>query len=808
MKRCILALLLLLTLPAVASDFWSPYLELGTRTNGYRRGAGTMLWTPIVQEECWLLYSEIGVGHWWNNWALGVGLGYRRIIEEMAFGINGFLDAARTNNHFGYGQAGLGLEFFACGLDVSLNGYLPLEGHHPVRTDVERDVVAGEGTQLQDRFINVITQERTYSGFDISAGYCLPICGNALHVSAGYFYYSTSHTDRVAGPRLGAEYRIDNLAGCGSQLRVGGEYEYNRVFGNYGAAVVGIRVPLGRPGKALRCCCPCDLRRRLGDPVRRAEGILIREVTFRRSGVGDGGLCIGPDEKPVNLFYVSGDASESGDGTKSNPFNWSDAEEAATPYDVIALLGEGGSIEAAENFEMELGQIMVGLPGASCPKIITACGPLDVPLTKVRPSVAYTGSETTGDVITVADQTQIIGFDIDGMDGIERVIGGVEVDDVLVCNVKGCNTTAGWIRFERPSNIQILDSNFSASTGTGIFVGQPTGIITIDNNTISDIPGQLPDPTLASPGIAVEDIQAAATINVTHNSVDGTAANPLLSLGTGIFVESRSNQDVTVDISDNGPIKNILLRGIHVVRGSTGSQGGTTTVIIDGNDLENIILPRAFSASIFGEISSEAMGSTDPVMLFDIKNNYIKNSPGLADALGIHFGHTNGDTTATIAEGYIRNNTLDLIADQAIDIRQNTSGADHELTIEVDKNTIIDGLNQAIRVERREVSLQGILNATLGAAGVSGTLGNKDVHLGIIPRPAYVVTSGGGTLCLTMQGNTSDRTNPSDIDVTQTGGTLTVYRRDFLSSDNGFLGVALTGTIGDEASPCPTPSFP
>jgi Inverse autotransporter, beta-domain len=749
MKRCILALGLLLTLPAVADhsdDFWSPYAEFGTLTNGYRQGAGAMLWTPILQQECWLLYGQGYGGHWWDNWVGGLGLGYRRIIEEMAFGINGFLDAARSHHHFGYGQAGLGLEFFACGFDVFVNGYFPFEGHHTVGTSTRTEAVQGSGTELVARQFETILQERTYSGFDVMTGYCVPICGNALYLSAGYFYYSTRYAERVAGPRFGAEMRIENLAGCGTELRIGGQYEYNRVFGNYGAATVGIRIPLGCPGKAMRCCSPCDLVRRLGDPAYRGGGrgaaggaggggLLNGDVIIEPDPNGNGPpppICTGPDGQPINLYYVAG-SDTGGSGSFTNPLSWEEAAALATPYDVIALLSTEGDIIAMETFVMDIGQVMVGQLSEECPEILIPCVPegdipLDVPLSPGRPNVVYTvDAPEDGNVITAETDTKIFGFSVNGSNDIQHIIGGEDADNVVICDITGVNTTSGFLRFQRPAGLQVLNSDFTTSANNGIFVRDPSGTITIDNNSIADVRGG------NTVGINIQDINDSTILNITNNTIDGLVSEGS-QMDCGILVDTQ----------------------------------------------------------------------TDPLLQFDIDGNTISD---VVDD-GIKLMQVVTSNTKREAEGYIRNNTITRAGQYGIYVTQDTGNADHEITVEIDSNTTDDVGAEAIFVERTGNNAEGTVNATLGRVVMMGSSpGNNDINSSSNDPAYFIWNDADGDLCLTMQNNDTDRNNTFDIIVTESDESLIVYRRDDLSGDNNTLPVQLNGTIGDKATPCDTPSF-
>jgi Inverse autotransporter, beta-domain len=811
MKRCILALGLLLTLPAVADhsdDFWSPYAEFGTRTNGYRQGAGGMLWTPILQDECWLLYGQGAAGHWWDNWTGGLGLGYRRIIQEMAFGINGFLDAARTNRHLAYGQVGLGLELFANGFDLFLNGYFPFESHHTLSCDVSTVLVPGNGTQLQESLTDRVLQERAYSGFDITTGYCIPVCGNALYLSAGYFYYSTRHAERIAGPRFGVEARIENLAGLGTELRVGGQYEYNRVFGNYGSASVGIRIPLGCPGKALRCCSPCDLIRRMGDPASRGggrggtagSGILTGDTEFDRDN--GNGPCIGPDGQPVDLYYVSGSATGGGDGTIGNPFTWEEAAAASTPFDIIALLG-GDPIDATENFPLHEGQIMVGELSDCCPEVITPCGPLDIPLTGSRPNVNWVGEEEH--LITAAPGVQILGFNTDGNEVSSGAINGNNflgefVSGALICDIGAIEYEGPVMDFNDGFNMNIRCNDISDSKQHAIEVFRPSGFLIIDQNMVDNITGGA-----QARAINVEDIRNAANIAITNNTIDGQDETK-----TGIFVEIRNDEvigDVAVNILNNSPIQNIDGPGIHVRRESTGGSGdgGLACVVIDGNDLENIGANNQESDALLIEVENATPGGS--LLRFDVKNNTITTTTDGAN--GIAFENKSNDPNdPTTAEGFFRGNTVTDVDGIGIRIAQDTGREPHVLTIEVDKNTIDGAKDEAVNA-LMDQNAEGILNLTMGPEGTTDQ-GNSDENPQTAMSTAYLIVQDGdssdSTVCVTMQGNASDRTSSADVCFDQMSGTLNVFDLANLSAENNSMTVDTQGTVNDVANACPVPA--
>jgi Inverse autotransporter, beta-domain len=337
-------------------EFWQPYIDVTGRTDGYRRGEGMALWTPICESECSLFFGQVGWGRWYDTWSGSAGLGFRH-LANWAWGVNGFVDYSRSNHGHGFLQVGLGGELLGDCFEARINGYYPFSNERRVPNHCTKGVVSEQlelGLQLMQDESVWKRWESAYRGFDLEVGAGMPLtCNSSGWAYIGYKQLHTHHDRDIIGPRVRAEFRLDNFLGlCGAQGILGGFYEYDRLFHHEGGVELGIRIPLTGPARSNRDNPSC-LYRRMGNRVIRAESVLVHRRDER---------CFQQVNGLGKALFMSPSGREGAVGSQADP---APVGTDGSEFDLLLLVGGEGKMperhELVSTLELRENQRLYGV---------------------------------------------------------------------------------------------------------------------------------------------------------------------------------------------------------------------------------------------------------------------------------------------------------------------------------------------------------------------------------------------------------------------------------------------------------------
>lgn len=427
---------------------YQPRVETNIRAGTERTILMTEAWVPLAQDNGRIVYGDVRLmGDDGDNREWNFGIGYREMNAQAdaAFGLHGWFDRRRSSRGSVFHQFAGGVEYFSEGLDIRLNGYIPLK-------EVERYTIAAASTApyLSDTGIYYDTNgqlvEKPLHGFDLE--FSVPVRSlegafDSFRVSAGGFVFDGSNVESLRGVRLRA------AADVTPDLQIGARFETDNQRGAQAFAEATLRFPFGSKASNRTL----GLRSRLDEsPERDIDVITSSKVAV--AATQRNAVTSSFDGLEQRVFHVDNTATAGGDGSLSNPFNTLAAANAAAnrPGDVI-YLNRGDGTTAGQNQGVTLAHQGQALIGSGVDFVydgtrFTAGSSTDFSGTILRAaSTAPVISNTGGNGVSIsADNIRVTGLDILGTAG----------DGIFTQNV---------------SDVNISNVNISLSGNRGIFVG-------------------------------------------------------------------------------------------------------------------------------------------------------------------------------------------------------------------------------------------------------------------------------------------------------------------------------------------------
>jgi len=278
-------------LGAGATPNWEPWVEAGGTLSNRNDRAEAVGFAPIAQDEDQLLFVEargklFEGGSEEGNFALG----YREMRSDgWNLGVWGGYDIRSSENGNTFHQIAGGVEALSKDWDVRLNGYYPLEDQKSVGTSSSTSTSATVTTGPELGLVGsqlffarggstTTTTTTTSAGFDLAAwgvdgevGRRAPLeewfdwvqpveegvdlFDHEARIFLGGFYFDNSlFPDAIWGPRLRAEWRLNDVFGGlpGSRLTFEMEAQHDDVRKEQLEVGVRLRIPLGSPNRSNR----------------------------------------------------------------------------------------------------------------------------------------------------------------------------------------------------------------------------------------------------------------------------------------------------------------------------------------------------------------------------------------------------------------------------------------------------------------------------------------------------------------------------------------------------------------------------
>ncbi|MBW4666148.1 MAG: right-handed parallel beta-helix repeat-containing protein [Cyanomargarita calcarea GSE-NOS-MK-12-04C] len=453
-------------------------------------------------------------------------------------------------------QLGLGIESLG-NWDFRANAYLPLgnTSEQAAPSIYTNPVFSGSNLNLnRSRLYQV-----SLSGVDAEVGTRLASLGAGdLRGYAGLYYLSGGESREAFGWKTRLEANPTNFLGMSLSLQNDALYDTRAVFS------IGLSFPSS--GATRTAGKPSNWGRMAGT-IDRLPAILVANETRQ-----DTVLATNPATgQPWRFIHVTGVGNS--DGTFESPYAYSEIAKAtgAARIGDIIYVRSGGST-SIPSFNIPSGvQVLSNIPEQR----IDA-----VELSNIKlPFSGTTGVlPTVGGTVTLASNTTLSGFNINGASG---------------AGVRGTNVSNVTIRDNRIQNSITNPANLT-NLGEGIFLTQATGKVNILNNIINQNAntGILINNNAGSTDLTLANNQIADNFNSIRVNLNGTAtgtaqitSNQITNSGTGIDVNlSEKAQLTNLTINKNtitAPTGGTLDQGVNV----TAFDNAKATVAIADNTI-------------------------------------------------------------------------------------------------------------------------------------------------------------------------------------------------------------------------------
>ena len=487
--------------PQAAGDKWGAWTEFGGYGGNHsdaRRGEAT-LWAPLAQDGRSLVFADLrgrffDEGEHEGNFALG----YRRV---GAYGWNPGFWVASDRRHSGYGsdfnQVSFGLEALSPNWDLRLNAYVPLNDTElAARTlSATPSVEVTGGTMLLVPGPTTVSDlyEIAFWGVDTEVDFRIPLerwgpgtvdaaslrneeaaarRHHDLRVFLGGYYFDHPDFDgQIAGPRLRAEWRIENILEDwdGSRLTFEAAYQYDDVRDSQLEAGLRLRIPLGGGAFTLNNTLSPQ-EQRMTEGLKRDRDIVAQTKLVSTTTAGGAPEAVedavtGVDFDSVTIVTDRADFNAALDAAGSNAL-------------LVAL---GGSADFGP-VSMLGNQTLLGGGGS-----LRVCGRTTGMLgTYVAPGVRPTFQGGVFNVIWAAENAHIKSLDIRNiMSGITQMGQSLVVDDVGIAGM-----AIGILSSGEGLNLTVRNSTFS-DNHIAIGVTGKNNTLLAENNVFLNMRGNV-----------------------------------------------------------------------------------------------------------------------------------------------------------------------------------------------------------------------------------------------------------------------------------------------------------------------------
>lgn len=565
MTVCVAALLAG-SAPALAVERkWQPWAEFGAVGSSDLSRGEAVLFFPLTQDADTLTFFE-GTGRVFQDDIRegNLAFGIRQILDRgvIVGGWAGF-DVRRTRAGNTFNQVSLGVEAMTDRFDARLNGYFPT-------SDAAVATGSAEAVQQGSRIFITSDQEIPLGGFDGEIGVRLfesgmggGLFGDArqeLRVyGGGYYFDDDAAPEAIAGPRVRAEYRIDDVfAGMpGSRLTAEARFQTDDVRGDQWSAGLSLRIPLGARGDSdalarRQALSPLERRmteRLVRDPdIVTTQGTVEEDVRDTETGVAFERVAeVGAGD---DLTTVAADAGEN-----------------------TLLIADGGTRDGAntlqDNQTLMGGGATIMVTGASTGQTLPFTAPGS------RPTFRHPDPEP---VLTIGRNNHVGGVGIEGFgtgfqDGNHGIFGQGDLGTTV-----------------------LTDNRISGTGDQGIFLETTGGRTKIADNTLTDTRDDaiqfrilLDSTTTSSIEITGNTIADGGTAGIDVDALDGAEMTTVVVADNTI---SGKFEGMDIDFDPDSTFETVTIHNNTLDEGNIGFSfesidAGSVTVsenVITGDD--------------------------------------------------------------------------------------------------------------------------------------------------------------------------------------------------------------------------------
>ena len=436
---------------------WGAHLEIEGKYGTDRHIGESTVFVPIYQTGKGLLFLDAR-GKMDNNKSreVNLGLGYRHIIDdEWILGGYGFYDRRKSPEGNSFNQMTFGAELLSEDFDLRANGYLPFGD--TIKTSAQHDSVQLSGSSITMKE----GQERAMKGFDAEVGHTLPWLNlthdgsDEFRVYLGGYHFWEDEIDSVTGPRLRAEYRLNDVFIAGTRISLNGEVQKDSPRGKQGFLGIKFRIPL-QAEMAKKRKNLSKIERRMTETVVRDIDVVAQAGSF---GEEMPAIDMETGEKLVNLNVIEG---KSGAELKG-------AIETASTTQVTFVNGQGQTLNVSDTINLQDGQTVRGQFRVKHP---TTGREMSFGNTHIH------GTDETKNVFEMNDNSTLSNLTVSG--GYHGIHSDGK-NNVRVEKVSIANTSQSGINFENGSGLIVSNlriNNLDFENADGFSNGNPNASVT------------------------------------------------------------------------------------------------------------------------------------------------------------------------------------------------------------------------------------------------------------------------------------------------------------------------------------------
>lgn len=686
-----------------------------------------------------------------------LGLGYRwysPTLDRM-FGFFGYYDVRDTQFDL-FHQASVGFDSVGDAWDLHANLYIPVKPQDTTIVGDFSDPFFLASNLVRSRLSTTIS---AMPGFDTEMGVPLPVPFN-VRAYAGWYGYEPSDHGTQFGWRGRLEASVTDTVNLGLAVSDDSLFGTNTVF-HVAWQWRGITPRLGfnQETEAIRGTA----YQRLATPVQRNHNIV---VGVSRSDAEIQTLTDPSTGSAIIVRHVDNRAPAGGDGTVERPANsLLAAEGISTPNDIIYVTGNPGLLDANGNIAgMSSGIILA--PGQRLlangfHHFVDTVELGTILLPGFDPAAAgqtITNSDSVSDVITLASNNEVSGFNVIDAIGNDTISGenitGANINRNTIISAPGriLNAGVGIRLFDvfGTVNIGVPDprddgtltpatpavawgNTISGHPDGGIDFNKPAQLggvggttLNIFNNTITFNGDGIPNPAVLPQLPVLTSDNGISIVAQNVSSVDATVQNNIISNNGGVFGGTALGDGIHIEGQDAFVAFDGLTMNVDVIGNTiTGNAGHGIFAAANSDDQDNLDV-AVVTLGIQGNLIDSNGSSVAGQPLGD--GIHIEASAGgqvlLAGAGGLGIsGNTitnnivNGITLTAFGDGnsfiggFIGDNVIDFNGDPAdpivagrvgngiqIDLAGDTLDFVTRINLDIERNEILGNRNNGVEI--------------------------------------------------------------------------------------------------------------
>ena len=460
---------------------WGPHFDVELKPGLHRSLMEGDLFLPVSQSASTLVFGDLRARFDDQSTREGnFGLGLRHMLNAAwILGAYGYYDRQTTALGSEFEQATFGFEALGRDWDLRANAYVPFGStvNSVGGTGGEPYVQIEPGGLVQVVTPGGGSEVRALGGFDAEIGYRLPVfhaeAGQQLRMYAGGYRFEDD-TTHVTGPRVRAEYVLDQVPGFwkGARLSAGLEYQNDNDRGSQSYASLRLRIPFGGRDNAPVLTAQ---ERRMTAPVVRDI-----DIVSRLSGKGLAEIKVESALETADGKPLKGYSS-----TTTTGADLPAAVDAAGDDSTVLL---SGTFHTSDDIVLRPGQT---LQGAGTLSVRTADGQV---LNVKTPTATISAVADSNTAVRPVDNTTVRGLTISNTGTVDasvisiasRTNVTIEDNTLMLSTTSPALTGAVYVTYG--TNITVRNNRISATTLDGrvsaIHAKDSTTGIVISGNTL------------------------------------------------------------------------------------------------------------------------------------------------------------------------------------------------------------------------------------------------------------------------------------------------------------------------------------